>query len=90
MEVKATSAAQDAVKRLNVLLNGQLESLIEQLNNEGKILANPENWKGPKASEFRTIWPGMHKTAVKLKQDIDELQKRAKQITDEIMRAGGA
>jgi len=88
-EVRSTPTGLQALKELKVLINGELEGLLNQLNQKGEILSQPTNWEGKLAGDFRGMWPGMHKASLKLKQDLDQLQSWAQKINDDIQAAGG-
>lgn len=88
-EVRSTPAGLQALKDLKALINGDLEGLLVRLNQKGEILAQPANWEGKLASDFRGMWPGMHQASRKLKEDLDQLQSWAQQINDNIQAAGG-
>ena len=88
-DVKSTEVGLQALKDLKALINGDLEGLLVRLNQKGEILSQPNNWEGKLASDFRSMWPGMHKASLKLKQDLDQLQGWAQQINDNIQAAGG-
>lgn len=88
--VLSTVEAEQAIKKMQQIINGPLIEQITQLNQQGQTLSNPNVWDGRLAQEFRnTWWPEMHKALVKAKEELEELRAKVQQINEDIMRAGG-
>lgn len=87
--VLATSEARSAVQRLRAILSADLTKTLRDLEVQGDILADPNDWDGGLASQFRSGWP-QDKAALKnLQARLDELQQSIDRITQSIMTAGG-
>jgi uncharacterized protein YukE len=71
------------------VINGPLMEQIDALNQQGQTLSDPDVWDGRLASQFRSDWPQMHKSLLQTKEAVEQLRANAKQINDDIMRAGG-
>jgi uncharacterized protein YukE len=87
--VLATDEAKDALTKFKGLVQGDLETLVSQLDAQGQKLSNPNVWDGPKAIDFRNLWPDTHRALKTAKEKLDTLRQSMDQITSEIMRAGG-
>lgn len=88
--VLATDDAKTAISQLKNLVNGNLEQLLGQLDQQGQKLSDPHCWDGPRAIEFRsTVWPDTSRSLKQVKSALDELRVKLDGITSDIMRAGG-
>lgn len=88
--VLSTQAAKDAIQKLMSTINGGFTTEITNLDSQGKILSDPNNWDGPLAQRFRSeTWPQTKTALDKAKTELDELQKQLDQIARNIMSAGG-
>ncbi len=88
--VVTTDVAREAIKRLNTLVNGDLEQLLGQLETEGQKLSDPNCFDCARAVEFRsTVWPETSRSLKQVKGALDELRLTLDGITTDIMRAGG-
>jgi uncharacterized protein YukE len=87
--VLSTVEAEQAIKKMQQIINGPLIEQIGQLNQQGQTLSNPNVWDGRLAQEFRNRWPEIHKTLLRVKDDLEELRSKVQQINEDIMRAGG-
>jgi len=84
--VLATQQARDAAKQL-LALTGQVKDKVGTVVRQGSILADPYRWDGGLAGKWRNDWSQdasqLHQTAAKL----DELERRAQQVIDNIFKA---
>lgn len=87
--VLATPEARQAVTQLKSILAGDLQGAIRNLESQGDILADQNQWDGTLAGQFRDTWPGNKDTIKKMQADLQELQQKVDQITQNIMTAGG-
>jgi uncharacterized protein YukE len=88
--VLATDEAKTAIHKMQTLINGDLESLLSQLDVQGQKLCDPNVWDGARAGEFRhDVWPTTHKSLHNVKTALDSLRGKLDQITTDIMQAGG-
>jgi hypothetical protein len=56
--VVSTDTARDAIGRMQQIINSGLAQEIRNLEHEGQLLSDPNNWDGGLAIQFRTdIWP---------------------------------
>ncbi|MDQ7030123.1 MAG: WXG100 family type VII secretion target [Ardenticatenia bacterium] len=67
----------------------KLEQTIQDLDNRGKTLSNPDVWDGAGAREFRGQWPQMANTLRQLQDTLEQLSNSAKDIMAAIRAAGG-
>jgi uncharacterized protein YukE len=87
--VLATHEARSAVQRLKTILNGDLRSTITDLERQGDILGDPNQWDGTLAGKFRSSWQTDKRTIKQMQHDLNQLQHTIDQITQNIMSAGG-
>lgn len=87
--VLSTAAARTAITQFQRIVNGELYNQINELNAQGQILSDQNNWDGRLASEFRTHWQTTHSKLVGIKQALDELRQQVQTINQNIMSAGG-
>jgi len=68
--VLSSQAAKDAITALQNIINGGLQNEINNLNQQGNQLKDPNNWDGPLAERFRNdTWPGVENTLRNLTQE---------------------
>ncbi len=87
--VLATPEARSAVQRLKTIVSGDLLNTIRDLERQGDTLADANQWDGSLANQFRSTWPGNKSTINNMRTDLEELQQKVDQITQNIMTAGG-
>ena len=88
--VLSTEQAKAAIRGLISTINGGFSEQITQLDNHGRTLADPNNWDGPLAQQFRTsTWPETKASLDKAKTDLEELQMQVDKISQNIFSAGG-
>jgi len=88
--VLSSQAAKDAITALQNIINGGLQNEINNLNQQGNQLKDPNNWDGPLAERFRNdTWPGVENTLRNLTQELTDLREQLNQISTELARAGG-
>jgi hypothetical protein len=88
--VLSTPEAISAGQRLQAILTGSLTSDLQQIQQLGTTLSNPNEWDGPIASRFRGEWPNDSRALQQAITNLEQLQKQAQTILQNIMRAGGA
>ncbi|MGH3694722.1 MAG: hypothetical protein ACRES5_14420 [Pseudomonas sp.] len=86
--VLATQQARDAAQQL-ITSTGQLKEQINKVIQQGKILAEPNNWDGQLAQKWRQEWETDSKQLQQASQKMDEIDNKAKQAVDNIIKAGG-
>jgi uncharacterized protein YoxC len=88
MRTVTTPAAQDAVRQMQADLPG-LKTTATDLIDKGNTLANPVNWDGPKATQFRTtIWPDVDQALRTLSQELTDLADSISQVNQRTTTAG--
>ena len=86
--VLATQDAKTAAGQL-VQLAGQLKDEITKVTAQGDKLADPNQWDGKLAQQWRGDWGNDKKQLQTASQQLDALEKRAKQAVEAIIQAGG-
>jgi hypothetical protein len=86
--VLATQQARDAAKQL-IASTGQLKEQINKVIQQGKVLAEPNNWDGQLAQKWRQEWETDSKQLQQASQKMDEIDNKAQAAVDAIMKAGG-
>ena len=75
--VLSSQAAKDAITALQNIINGGLQNEINNLNQQGNQLKDPNNWDGPLAERFRNdTWPGVENTLRNLTQELTDLREQ--------------
>lgn len=88
--VLSSQEAKDAIMRIEQIISGGLTEQITALDQQGKILSNPNVWDGPLAIAFRdSTWPETKSALDKAKQELEELRSQLAQISTNIFQAGG-
>lgn len=87
--VLSTAAARDAISSFQRIVTGPLLQQIGELNAQGQILSQPNNWDGRLAAEFRSHWSETNQKLLGIQQALEELRKQVHQINQNIMQAGG-
>lgn len=88
--VLSTDTAKSAITQLQAIVTGGLSGEISKLDQQGKVLSDPEVWDGPLAIQFRNdTWPQVKATLDKTQQELEQLREQLQRITTDIMTAGG-
>ena len=88
--VLSTEQAKSAIQQVQAIVNGGLAEQIGRLDQQGKILSDPDVWDGPLAQQFRDqTWPETKSALDKAKQELDQLREQLQRIAQNIMSAGG-
>ena len=89
--VLSTEVAKTAIVQVQSIVNGGLLDEINKLDQQGRMLSNPEVWDGPLAQQFRDqTWPQTKSALDRARQELDELRDQLQRISQNIMTAGGA
>ncbi|WP_207770222.1 pyrophosphorylase [Frankia canadensis] len=73
------------------IINSGLSQEIKNLEHEGQLLSDPNNWDGGLAVQFRTdIWPQTKTALDNAVTQLGLLQQKVSQINTDIMTAGGS
>jgi hypothetical protein len=88
--VLATQEAIATAQKLNQILSGSLTNDLSQLRQQGQILSDANQFDGPDAVKFRAEWQNESKALQQAITDLENLQKQAQQIVQNILKAGGA
>jgi len=76
--------------RMQQIINGGLTQEINNLEREGQLLCDPNNWDGSLAQQFRAdIWPQTKSALDKALVELEQLRQKVAQINANIMTAGG-
>ena len=88
--VLSTPEAKAAITALQRIINGGLQTELNNLNTQGQALSDPHNWDGPLANTFRTsTWPETKAALDKARTELDDLHQQLQKIATNIMTAGG-
>ncbi len=87
--VLSTSTAREAINAFQRIVTGPLLQQIGELNAQGQILSDPNNWDGRRAAEFRAYWAETHQKLLGVQQALEDLRRQVHQINQNIMQAGG-
>lgn len=89
--VLSTEAAQNAITQIKSITDGGLSDQLSSLENQGQVLCDTNNWDGPLADQFRSeTWPSLSNALKQMVEQINELQQKTMQISQDIFSAGGA
>lgn len=88
--VLSTDQARETISEIQRILEGGLNEQIQQLNQRGTVLSDPNVWDGPLAQNFRSeVWPSCKSSLDKTLASLTELRTQISRINDNIMQAGG-
>lgn len=88
--VLANEEAHTAITNMQGIINGGLASTIQNLENQGQILSDPNNWDGHLAVQFRTdVWPAAHTALRNAHTQLLDLNHKLSAIHANIFAAGG-
>jgi uncharacterized protein YukE len=87
--VLSTDAARSAVTSMASIINGGLADQINQLDQQGRQLCQPEVWDGALAAQFRSAWPETSRSLQTVRTELEDLRQRVERINADIMAAGG-
>ncbi len=88
--VLSTEAAKNAINSIQTIVDGGLTTEIQNLNTQGTILSDPNNWDGPLALNFRDgTWPEVQQALNNALQELTDLRQQLSQISTNIFTAGG-
>ncbi len=87
--VKVDDAAHAASRKFLGIIDGGLQSSIHQLTSAGSVLSDQSHWDGKHAAEFRTAWHTAQADLNKIKQALDDFQKKFDSVLKNISQAGG-
>jgi hypothetical protein len=89
--VKITDQAKADAVRMNNMINTEMPNLINQMNTIGQQMADPQNWDGPLALQYRgQVWPDARNKLQAMRNSLSELQQSVRKVMDNISHAGGA
>ena len=88
-KVVTSDRAIAAAHKMQQIINGPLVDQITQLNNQGQILMDPSAWEGRLAGQFRSEWPEVNTTLMKMKDSLEELRVKVQRINKDIEESGG-
>ena len=86
--VKSTPEAIEAIARMKSVVDGGLLEQVQALCTEAGRLMDTNNWAGPKADEFRQIWPETHRHLETARADLGRLSEQLRAIQQNIQTAG--
>jgi hypothetical protein len=89
-KVSVDSAAHTASRKFLSIIDGGFQQSITQLTSAGNILSDPSHWSGPYASQFRSSWSSAQADLNKIKQSLDEFQRKFDTVLKNISTAGGS
>jgi len=86
--VLSTQEAVTTAQKLQQILAGTLTNDLKQLQQLGTTLASPNEWDGAQAVKFRSQWANDSKGLQQAITNLEQLQKQAQQIVQNIIKAG--
>lgn len=88
--VLSTEVARVSIQRMEAILAGQLEEQVQQLEQQGQTLSDPNVWDGRAAADFRgNVWPQAKAALDRTVQTLEELRTAVQRVNQNIMTAGG-
>jgi uncharacterized protein YukE len=88
--VLSTETARVTIQRMEAILAGQLEQQVQQLEQQGQTLSDPNIWDGRAAADFRAnVWPQAKAALDRTVQTLEELRLAVQKVNQNIMTAGG-
>jgi uncharacterized protein YukE len=87
--VLSTATARQAIAQFQSIVNGPLLQEIKNLDAQGRILSEPNNWDGQLAVQFRGYWSETHGKLLQIQHALEELRQQVAKINQNIMQAGG-
>jgi uncharacterized protein YukE len=88
--VLATPEAAAAINQMESILNSGLAQTIQNLNQQGTILSDPNVWDGNLSDDFRNnVWPACSRALTNAHTQLQDLQTKLRAIHQNIMEAGG-
>ncbi len=88
--VLSTDTARTAITTMSSIINGGLADQINQLDQQGQQLSQPDVWDGGLAQQFRSAWPQTSRSLQSVKAELEELRQKVERINADIMAAGGS
>jgi uncharacterized protein YukE len=64
------------------IINDGLVNQVRALNTEGQKLADPSNWDGSLARQFRAEWPDLNRKLVSMTDELERLRARIQRVHD--------
>ena len=87
--VVSSAEAQSAITQMQSIINGGLMEQIRNLDVQGQMLCDPNNWDGKLAADFRGQWPETNRALDNVVMQLEELRNKVQSINMDIMSAGG-
>lgn len=87
--VMATEEGQAAISAIQAILNGDLNTSISGLIQQGTKLSDPSVWDGGNAGKFRADWPNIQGALKNVQGQLAQLQSDLQLAHTKIMHAGG-
>jgi uncharacterized protein YukE len=88
--VLSTQQAQQAITRIQTIVNGGLTEQIDALDRQGQLLSQPDLWDGQLALQFRSdTWPQTRQALHAFVGELTALREQLQRISTNIMQAGG-
>ncbi len=88
--VLSTERAKHLIQQIQGIVNGGFTDQITALDNQGRILSDPNVWDGPLATTFRSsTWPETRAALDKARSELEALRNQLQNISQDIFTAGG-
>lgn len=88
--VWSTERAKHLIQQIQGILNGGCTDQMTALDNQGRILSDPNVWDGPLAKTFRSsTWPETRAALGKARSELEALRNQLQKISQDIFTAGG-
>jgi hypothetical protein len=89
MRVLADPVAIERVTHLRGVIDSGFVDTVQQVISDGDVLADAAVWDGPRAADFRGMWPELRQALLDSHTRLSELGANINAITEAIMAAGG-
>jgi hypothetical protein len=87
--VLSTDQAATTITQMQALLNGDLQTNLQNLITQGNTLCDTSVWDGSLANQFSSSWPGTSQQLTATLNDLQQLQQSLATIHQNIFAAGG-
>ena len=87
--VRSDQQVLDTIAKMQTLIDGDFQTAINSLNQQGEFLANSGQWQGRYHDDFVPQWTQFYSNLQKMQSSLTELRQKIDQINKQIMISGG-
>ena len=88
--VLSNEQANQSIQHIQGIVNGGFTDQITALDDQGRILSDPNVWDGPLAVTLRaSTWPETKDALDNTRSELEELRNQLQKISQGIITAGG-